>query len=100
VEVSRNGAEALLALEKNGFDAVLMDLQMPVMDGFEASRSATEALARARSNGSRVPFIALTASASVAEREACQRAGFDAFLTKPIDSALLLSSLHDAIRPG
>lgn len=87
VEVTRNGEEALVALGQQTFDAVLMDLQMPVLDGFEA-------LARARRMGSQVPFIALTASASLAEREACERAGFDSFLTKPIDPALLLATVH------
>jgi signal transduction histidine kinase/ActR/RegA family two-component response regulator len=92
VEVRRNGAEAVAALEHQHFDVVLMDLQMPVMDGFEA-------LARSRAPDSKaldphVPFIALTASASVAEREACERAGFEAFLTKPIESAKLLSTIQ------
>jgi signal transduction histidine kinase/CheY-like chemotaxis protein len=86
VELTRNGAEALVALAQQRFDAVLMDLQMPVLDGFQA-------LEQARRAGSSVPFIALTASASVAEREACQRAGFSSFLTKPIDPPLLLATL-------
>ncbi len=96
VTLCRNGAEAVARLEAERFVAVLMDLQMPVMDGFEA-------LARVRGPGSTaldaaVPFIALTASASVTEREACARAGFVAFLTKPIEVAELLRTVSGVCR--
>lgn len=96
VELSRNGAEAVASLEARCFDLVLMDLQMPVMDGFAA-------LAAARTSGSRVldasvPFIALTASASAAEREACAQAGFSAFLTKPIEPAQLIQTLTEVLQ--
>jgi signal transduction histidine kinase/ActR/RegA family two-component response regulator len=97
VTLSRNGAEALGLLQARRFNVVLMDLQMPVMDGFEA-------LARARAGSesmgpSVVPFVALTASASETERQACTQAGFAAFLTKPIDYQLLLRTLAAVCAP-
>jgi signal transduction histidine kinase/ActR/RegA family two-component response regulator len=96
VELTRNGAEALRALEGGHFDVVLMDLQMPVMDGYEALR-------RARAVGAtvldaEVPFVAVTASASQEDEERCRAVGFDAWLTKPIDPARLRSTLEQLLR--
>ncbi|MCH9736744.1 MAG: response regulator [Actinomycetia bacterium] len=85
-DVASNGAEALERLESGRFDAVLMDCNMPVMDGYEATRRIR---ARERGTGVRLPVLALTASAMDANRDACERAGMDGFLTKP----LLLSEL-------
>ncbi len=96
VELARNGAEALRALEGSFYDAVLMDLQMPVMDGLEAVR-------RARAHGSRVdpamPFVALTASAGKADHAEALAAGFDAWLTKPIEPARLFLTLEGLVAP-
>lgn len=88
--VTSNGAEALEQLKARRFAAVLMDCNMPVMDGYAATRNI-----RAGERGTSVhtPVIALTASATAANREACQRAGMDGFLTKP----LLLTALSDQL---
>lgn len=81
VAVAGNGREALAALEKESFDLVLMDLQMPEMDGFEA----TTAIRKSEKNsGSHLSIVALTAHAMKGDREKCLAAGMDGYLTKPI----------------
>jgi two-component system sensor histidine kinase/response regulator len=85
-----NGREALLALERETFDLVLMDVQMPEMDGFEATSSIR---ARERFTGKRIPIIAMTAHAMNGDRDKCLAAGMDAYVPKPIQS----SQLFDAI---
>lgn len=91
-EIASNGAEALERIESGRFVAVLMDCNMPVMDGYEATRRIR---ARERGTGVHVPVLALTASAMDANRDACDRAGMDGFLTKP----LLLSELEQGLAP-
>ena len=76
-----NGAEALAELQKNRYDLVLMDCQMPEMDGIEATQEF-----RKIEQGKRVPVIALTANATHRDRERCEKAGMDDFLTKPVNS--------------
>jgi CheY-like chemotaxis protein len=81
VVVAGNGLEALGALEKESFDLVFMDVQMPVMDGFEA----TVAIRRKEgAGGVRLPIVALTAHAMKGDREKCLAVGMDGYLTKPI----------------
>src|SRR6266478_4661234 len=81
VVVAGNGLEALGALEKESFDLVFMDVQMPVMDGFEA----TVAIRRKEgAGGVRLPIVALTAHAMKGDREKCLAVGLDGYLTKPI----------------
>jgi two-component system sensor histidine kinase/response regulator len=88
VRLCGNGREALEQLAKERFDIVLMDVQMPVMDGYEATRQirATPELA-----GQRV--IAMTANAMAVDRERCLEAGMDDFETKPIDAEHLYQTL-------
>ena len=81
VEVAGNGLEALEALEKESFDLVLMDVQMPVMDGFEATAAIRK---KEGGSGIRVPIVALTAHAMKGDREKCLAGGMDRYLTKPI----------------
>lgn len=89
-----NGAEAVRAIEGEAFDAVLMDVQMPVLDGLAATR-AIRALQRP---AGRVPVIALTANAISGDREACIEAGMDDYLTKPVEAAALRAALDRARR--
>lgn len=86
-----NGQVAVAAMERDRFDVVLMDVQMPVMGGFEATR-----LIRLSETGlgRRTPIIAVTARAMKGDREACLKAGMDAFVPKPIQSAKLLEVLQ------
>jgi signal transduction histidine kinase/CheY-like chemotaxis protein len=93
-----NGAEALEAASEQRFDAILMDMQMPVMDGLEATRRI-----RAGAINGDTPVVALTANALDLHRAAWDAAGVHAFLTKPIDPVLLASTLAEACaieRPG
>jgi CheY-like chemotaxis protein len=86
VTIAGNGREALTALDKGTFDAVLMDVQMPEMGGFEATLAVREREAAA---GRHTPIIAMTARAMKGDRERCLAAGMDAYLTKPLDSRTL-----------
>ena len=86
-----NGAEALEAASGQRFDAILMDMQMPVMDGLEATRRI-----RAGEVNGDTPVIALTANALDVHRAAWDAAGVHAFLTKPIDPVMLATTLAQA----
>jgi CheY-like chemotaxis protein len=81
VQVAGNGREALIALAGNRFDLILMDCQMPEMDGFEATRAIRQR--EEQSAARRVPIVALTANALEGDREQCISVGMDDYLTKP-----------------
>jgi CheY-like chemotaxis protein/two-component sensor histidine kinase len=99
-----DGVAALEALQEETFDAVLMDVQMPRMDGYATTRAirAAESAEPGRS-ARRLPVIAMTAAAIEGERERCLAAGMDDFLTKPVDPAALAAVLEAWVpgtRPG
>jgi two-component system, sensor histidine kinase and response regulator len=96
VIVAENGKEAVDLLEQHAADLVLMDVQMPVMGGFEATAAIRE---RERPTGRRLPIIAMTAHAMKGDRERCIEAGMDDYISKPIDSTKLLA-LVDRIGAG
>ncbi len=88
--VAGNGFEALALLDRQDYDLILMDCQMPEMDGYEATRRI-----RAGENGSRrVPILAITANAMESDLEQCLTCGMDAYLTKPIDFLKLRDALE------
>jgi PAS domain S-box-containing protein len=86
-----NGREALAALAKETFDLVLMDVQMPDMDGFEATRAIRE---REQKTGEHVPIIAMTAHAMQGDKERCLKAGMDAYVSKPVHVSELLTAIE------
>jgi CheY-like chemotaxis protein/HPt (histidine-containing phosphotransfer) domain-containing protein len=93
VTVVGDGAEAAAVVEREAFDVVLMDVTMPVMDGYEATRAIRDREGRGER---RVPIIALTAHAMQGVREACTAAGMDAHLVKPIDVGKLIELVESA----
>jgi signal transduction histidine kinase/ActR/RegA family two-component response regulator/PAS domain-containing protein len=86
VATAGNGHEALQALDRECFDLVLMDVQMPGMNGFEATGAIRE---RERSTGSRLPVIAMTAHAMKGDEERCLAAGMDGYIAKPVRAEAL-----------
>tara|TARA_R110002096_G_scaffold59069_5_gene148324 strand:- start:1193 stop:4006 length:2814 start_codon:yes stop_codon:yes gene_type:complete len=97
VVVAGNGQLALEAFDREEpFDVVLMDVQMPVMDGFQTSAAIRE---REKTTGTRIPIIAMTAHALKGDRERCLAAGMDGYVSKPIQSGQLWDAL-EAVLPS
>jgi len=90
VSVAVNGRKALEELEKESYDLILMDIQMPEMNGWEATQAIRE---KEISTGAHVPIVAMTAHAMKGDEERCLAAGMDAYLTKPINMQELLAVL-------
>jgi len=98
VALAEHGAAALRMLDEQPFDLVLMDVQMPELDGLEATRRIRQ---REVSTGQHVPIIALTAHAMTGDRERCLAAGMDGYLAKPVQLAELGAALDSlATGPG
>jgi two-component system, sensor histidine kinase and response regulator len=99
VVVAGNGREALAAFESEDFDLLLMDLQMPEMDGFEATAAIRN---KEKDSGHHLPIVALTAHAMKGDREKCLAGGMDGYLTKPIRTQDLdeLLEIYVARRKG
>ncbi|MGK7345575.1 MAG: response regulator [Candidatus Nitrospinota bacterium M3_3B_026] len=97
VTIARNGKEAVRAWDKGGFDIILMDLQMPEMDGLEAARIIRD---REKSSGGRCVILAVTAYALDEYKTRCESAGMDGFITKPIDVKKLLKTLDGISKEG
>jgi PAS domain S-box-containing protein len=91
--VVENGQLAVEAVQKDSYAAIIMDLQMPVMDGIQATR----AIRALDAPCARIPILALTADAMKGDRERCLDAGIDYYLTKPMDIRLLDTTLHEAL---
>ncbi len=94
VEIANNGKEAIALLEHSVFDAVLMDVHMPEMDGFAATR-----LIRGQARFADLPVIALTAGVTKEERQRCMASGMNDFIAKPINPKKLMSTLAQWITP-
>ncbi|PJN93561.1 hybrid sensor histidine kinase/response regulator, partial [Amaricoccus sp. HAR-UPW-R2A-40] len=98
-DVAQHGAEALIAWERRAYDLILMDVEMPVLDGFEATR---ELRRREQAQGrAPIPIIALSADAMLENREMARLVGMDDFITKPIELDRLerLIDAHVGARP-
>ena len=93
ITIANNGAEAVAALDQYPFAGILMDIQMPVMDGLEATRAI-----RQRSHLQAVPIIAMTANAMTGDREKSLQAGMNDHVAKPIDPDALLTTLNRWIK--
>ncbi|MDM8537496.1 response regulator [Desulfobacterales bacterium HSG17] len=91
-DIANNGREALEAVKSKEFDGVIMDVQMPVMNGYEATK-------KIRKFDKDIPIIAMTAYAMQGDREKCLKAGMDDYISKPVDPDLLYGVLMKWIRP-
>jgi CheY-like chemotaxis protein len=94
VVVAENGIEALAAWEKESFDVALFDVQMPEMDGLEATRIIRE---REAVNGGHLPIIAMTAAAMKGDYDRCFEAGMDAYVSKPFRAAELWRTIDEQV---
>jgi CheY-like chemotaxis protein len=104
VVVAGNGREALAALDRESFELILMDVQMPEMDGFAATRAIREREAsadggRAPGSSAHIPIIAMTAHAMKGDRERCHEAGMDSYVSKPIRAQELFQVIESLILP-
>ena len=91
-----NGRAALERLEKETFDLVLMDIQMPEIDGFEATARIRK---KEATTGTHLPIVAMTAHAMEGDRELCLAAGMDAYVAKPIQAKDLMDAIENLVRP-
>lgn len=95
VKVVSSGDEVLKILSQESFTAILMDVQMPIMDGIEATRVIRS---QEQKSGQHIPILAITAHALKEDRDKCLEAGMDGYITKPIDKTLLFAELDRLVR--
>jgi len=95
--VANDGREALTILAQERVDLILMDVQMPVMDGLAATRAIR---GREAESGRHIPIVALTAHAYTSDRARCVEAGMDEFITKPVDHEALHEAILELLRAG
>jgi CheY-like chemotaxis protein len=99
VDIAGDGQQGVAAVFRCEYDLILMDCQMPVLDGYQATRQIREAEAarRLRSRSGRVPIVALTANSSKSDRQTCMEAGFDDYVSKPFDPDELVRSIESCL---
>ena len=91
VVIANNGKEALARLDEDIFDLILMDIQMPEIDGLEATAIIRE---REKRKGGHLPIVAMTAHAMKGDKERCLEAGMDDYVSKPIKPAELFAAIE------
>ena len=95
IEIANNGKEAVAALAAQEFDVVLMDVEMPEMDGFGATAVIR---VQEKQTGAHIPIIAMTAHAMKGDRERCVEAGMDDYVSKPIRAQRLFDNLRSVLQ--
>jgi len=95
VKLAANGHEVLQALDRDSFDVILMDVQMPEMDGFETTAAIRN---RESERGGHIPIIALTGMATESDRKRCLEAGMDAYLGKPVRARELFDTVERGLK--
>jgi len=93
--IAENGEEAVEKYSSEHFDLILMDVQMPKLDGFDATRQIRKI---EENSGSRIPIIAMTAHAMKGDKEKCLESGMDYYITKPVDSKELIELIQKVVR--
>ena len=91
-DIAGNGKIAIEKLQKNPYDIILMDLQMPEMNGFEATKYIRTIM------NSQIPIIALTADVTTVDLEKCKAVGMNDYISKPVDERLLYSKIIDLLK--
>jgi two-component system sensor histidine kinase/response regulator len=94
VTVANNGEEVMQSLTSNSYHIILMDVQMPILDGLETTRRIRE---QEQTSGEHIPIIAMTAHAMKGDRERCLDAGMDSYISKPIQVDILFETMHEVI---
>jgi two-component system sensor kinase len=97
VRVAENGIEAVAAFQEETFDLILMDVEMPELDGIQATRAIREL---ERRTGQHIPIVAMTAHAIQGDRERFLAAGMDDYLAKPVNSRTLSETVERNLRPA
>lgn len=96
IDIANNGKEALDMFGSTKYDLILMDIQMPVMDGITATRKIRELESSISSNS--IPIIALTANALAGDRETCLAAGMNDYISKPFQIEMLVQKMRDLLK--